>query len=146
MTTNVATGQENAPTTRSRALHVGLWIAQGLLALAFALAGFSKAALPINEVFQKMPTLAGLPELLVRFIGVAEIAGVLGLILPSVTRIRPRLTALAGAGLATVMVLAIGHHLVRGEVRALPAPLLLGGVAAFIAWGRFQKAPISPRA
>jgi hypothetical protein len=81
----------------------------------------------------------------VRFIGVAELAGALGLILPAATRIQPRLTALAAVGLATMMALAIPFHLMRGETGAIVFNLVLGSLAAFVAWGRERRAPIEPR-
>ena len=81
----------------------------------------------------------------VRVIGIAEFLGGLGLILPAVTRIKPMLTPLAGVGLATVLVLATMFHISRGELGALPIPLILGDLAAFVAWGRVAKAPIAPR-
>jgi hypothetical protein len=68
------------------------------------------------------------------------------LILPAATRIKPSLTPLAAIGLTTVMALASITHLVRGEVQMLPVTILLGGLAAFVAWGRSRKAPIAPRA
>jgi len=73
---------------------------------------------------------------LVRFIGVVELAGALGVILPAATRIQPRLTPLAAAGLATIMVLAIPFHLMRGELKEIVINLALGGLAAFVACGR----------
>ena len=130
---------------QSKGLNVGLWVAQVALAFAFAMAGFAKVAQPIAEVAQKMPFAAVLPEWLVRFIGVSELAGAVGLILPALTRIKPLLTAWAAVGLATVMVLAMVFHISRGEMNNLPGPLVLGAIAAFIAWGRFGKAPIPSR-
>jgi putative oxidoreductase len=73
---------------------------------------------------------------LLRFIGVAELAGGLGLILPAATRIRPMLTPLAALGLATIMTLAFVFHIQRGEWDALPVNAVLGALAAFVAWGR----------
>ena len=80
-----------------------------------------------------------------RVIGVAELLGALGLILPAATRVKPMLTPLAASGLATVTLLAAIFHISRGELGALPIPLVLGGLAAFVAWGRAAKAPIAPR-
>ena len=69
--------------------------------------------------------------------------GAIGLILPSALRVKPVLTPLAAVGLFVVMVLATGLHLVLGEP---PVPtIVLGGLAAFVAWARFKKAPISAR-
>ena len=125
-----------AQPTRSRALHYTLWGAQILLALAFAMAGQMKAFTPIADLVAAGMTFAGENPGLARFIGFAELAGAAGLILPMLTGVKPRLTALAGAALALVMVLAAGFHLMRGELGGLAAPVVLGGLAAFVAWGR----------
>jgi len=145
MTTDALGGGATRPAPNSKALNVGLWIVQVLLALAFGMAGTFKSTAPIAELAQKMPWVGQVPAALVRFIGVSELAAALGLILPSATRIKPVLTPLAGLGLVLVMVLAAGFHLSKGEVHALPINFVLGGLAAFVAWGRLRKAPISPR-
>jgi uncharacterized membrane protein YphA (DoxX/SURF4 family) len=77
-----------------------LWIIQGLLALLFLFAGGMKLVLPIEEMTKQMP----MPGPFLRFIGVAEILGALGLILPGLLRIRPGLTPLAAAGLVIIMI------------------------------------------
>lgn len=128
----------------SRGLHIGLWVAQVLLALVFAMAGLMKLITPAAEL-AKVPGVLVPPVELVRFIGVSELAGTLGLILPALTRIRPGLTPLAAAALGVVMVLATGYHIVRDEFQSVPATVLIGVLAAFVAWGRFKKAPIAPR-
>ena len=87
-----------------------------------------------------------MPSVLVRLIGLAEVLGALGLVLPAATRIRPRLTALAAAALALDMVVATLFHLVRGEFSMLPATLILGAALAFVAWGRTVRLPVAPRA
>ena len=129
----------------SRGLHVALWIVQVLLGLAFVMAGFTKTFQPLDALAAQMPWTVVVGGTMTRFIGVSELLGGIGLILPAATRIRPGLTALAGAGLATVMLLAAIFHASRGEAMALPVNLVLGGLAAFVAWGRFKKAPIAPR-
>jgi len=126
-------------------LHTALWVAQFLLACAFGTAGVGKSTAPIAELAVDMPWVTDLPALLVRFIGVAEFAGGLGMVLPSVTGIRPVLTPLAAIGLALVMALAAVFHLTRGEVPAIFINAALGALALFVAWGRFVKAPIPPR-
>lgn len=141
-----ATAPLSTPAQRpSRGLHISLWIVQVLLAAMFMMAGLLKATTPIAELAQKMSAAVVLPAALVRFIGVSEIAGALGLILPALTRIRPGLTALAGSALTVVMVLGAGYHVMQGEFQSLPVNFVLAGMAAFVAWGRFKKAPISPR-
>ena len=126
-------------------MHIALWIAQVLLALLFAGAGSAKVLTPLGELAQSLPYTADLPGWLVRFIGVSEVAGALGLILPALTRRLPGLTPLAGLGLCIVMVLATGFHLMRAEYSAMPMTIVIGAVAAFVAWGRWMKRPIAPR-
>jgi uncharacterized membrane protein YphA (DoxX/SURF4 family) len=129
----------------SKGLNIGLWIVQVLLAVAFGMAGLMKSTAPIEELAKQMVWPGTMPAAMVRFIGVSELLGGLGLLLPSLTRIQPKLTALAAAGLVVVMVLAAGFHVTRSEFGALPVNFVLGGLAAFVAWGRFKKAPIAPR-
>ena len=128
-----------------RALHIALWVAQVLLAGMFLMTGFMKLTQPVDALAGQMPWVLTVPVALVRFIGAAELAGALGLLLPSLTRIQPRLTVLAALGLVVVMVLASGLHLSRGEGAMVPMNLVLAAVAGFIAWGRSKAAPIAPR-
>lgn len=140
-----ATAPALSPAQRpSRGLHIGLWVAQVLLAAVFVMAGLMKLITPAAELAKATGALTP-PVGVVRFIGVAEFAGALGLILPSLTRIRPGLTPLAAAGLVVVMVLATGYHLVRAEFSSAVVTTVIGSLAAFVAWGRSKKAPIWPR-
>ncbi|MDB5096268.1 MAG: putative integral rane protein [Cyanobacteria bacterium RYN_339] len=139
MTTNT---QTPAMGGTNKGLHIGLWVAQILLAIGFGMAGWMKLTMPMAQVAAAMP---GMSEALLRFIGVAEVAGALGMLLPAATRIYPVLTAWAGIGLATIMVLAGALHLVRAEFSHLPPVLVLFALASFVAWGRFKKAPTTPR-
>jgi uncharacterized membrane protein YphA (DoxX/SURF4 family) len=127
----------------SRKLNITLWFIQVLLALGFALTGSMKLALPAPQL---TPMFGSTPPALIRFIGVAEIVAVVGLLLPSLTRILPVFTPLAAIGLAIVMVCAVFFHISRGEWTSLPGVLLLGALAGFTAWGRLKAAPIQPRA
>lgn len=120
----------------SKGLHALLWIVQALLALAFLNAGVMKLILPWTD---ENPV----PLLLFRFIGVAEVLGAIGLIVPAATRIRPLLTPIAAVCLAIVMLLAIVFHITRSE--SFTAPAILGALALFVAWGRTRAAPIPPR-
>lgn len=134
---------ENAPVAvkaESRGLNIALWIAQVLLAAAFLMSGGIKFVMSADQLAQ-----AHMSPLLVRFIGLCEVAGALGVLLPAATRVRPMLTPLAALGLLVIMVLAFALHLSRGEMNHLPPPLVLGALAAFVAWGRFRKLPIAPR-
>jgi uncharacterized membrane protein YphA (DoxX/SURF4 family) len=141
------TSSASAAAPRSpRALGIVLWIAQIILAGMFALAGLMKVSLSAADLAQQFPYAADLPLALVRFIGVAELAGALGMLLPAALRILPKLTPLAALGFLTIMVLATGFHLSRGEAPAVPVTLGLGLLAALVAWGRLKGAPTAPRA
>jgi hypothetical protein len=114
-----------------------LWIVQALLALLFLFAGGTKLILPIEALTAQTP----LPGLFVRFIGVAEVLGAIGLILPGLLRIRPGLTPLAAAGLVIIMIGATGVTLAGEEVVLALMPLGVGLLAAFVAYGRWRLAP-----
>lgn len=119
-----------------------LWIVQILLAAAFGMAGFSKLTQPIADLVPMVgPWAAEVPALLVRFIGLSELLGAIGLIAPALTGIQLRLTPLAAWGLALVMVLAAIFHLVRGEFGIVPN-IVLFALAAFVAYGRTNLVPI----
>ncbi len=127
-------------------MHIALWIVQALLAFAFLMAGGMKMGAPIEELLANgMTFVEYTPAAVVRFIGAAEFAGALGLVLPSVLRIQPKLTPIAAGLLAFVMLLAVGAHLTHDEAAAIAPPIMLGLMSLFVAWGRWSKAPISPR-
>ena len=136
----------NPQKTVNKPLRIALWIVQVLLAFSFGISGVMKSTMPIAELAKNIPWTPEVPVALVRFIGVAELAGAAGLILPAVTRILPGLTALAGAGLTVVMILATGFNLNRGKPAEAGATVVLAALAAFVAWGRYKKAPIRSRA
>jgi hypothetical protein len=136
----------SSPTApHAKAWHVTLWIVQGLLAVLFGFAGFLKTTKPIPDLVQLLVWPGAVPAGLVRFIGLSELAGAAGLVLPALTRIKPVLTPLAATGLVVVMVQAIAFHVSRGELHALPINITLGALATLVAWGRFGKAPIRAR-
>ncbi len=133
-------------TSDSRSLRLTLWVAQLVLALVFGMAGWMKVTMAPLDLAMYVPWSPDVPLWLVRFIGSAELAGAAGLVLPALTRIKPSLTPLSGALLAIVMILAVFFHIARGEGGSLLMPIVLGLIAAFVAWGRHKKAPITPRA
>ena len=138
-------GSTHTATQSRRGLRAALWVVQVLLAVAFGMSGLMKLSTPIADLAAQMAWVGSVPPMLVRFIGAAELAGAIGLILPALTRIQPRLTALAAVGLIVVMVLASVVHATRGEFGMLPVTVVLGALAAFVAWGRGKAAPITPR-
>ena len=116
-------------------LNFWLWAAAGLLAVLYLMAGFMKASQPIEKLAGQMKWPADYPRL-TRFVGVSEVLGAVGLILPLATSILAWLTPLAALCLVAVQVLAIGFHLMRKEPQILPFNLVLLALAAFVAWGR----------
>ncbi len=130
---------------RATGWSITLWTLQAALAAGFAIAGAMKLAMPIGQLHATHPYAVGLPDPLMRFIGLSELAGAFGLLLPSLARIRPQLTVAAASGLALMMFLAIFLHVVRGEFSEVATNILLGAVACVIAWGRSRRAPITPR-
>src|SRR6202171_5247120 len=127
-------------------MNIVLWIIQVLLALLFLFAGGTKLLLPL-DVLLKMgsPNQVHLPGLLVRFIGVCEVLGALGLILPGLLRIRPNLTPLAAAGLVIIMIGAGVVTIAGPGVMAAPVPFVTGLLTAFVAYGRWRWAPLGGR-
>lgn len=123
-----------------------LWVVQILVAVAFLGAGFSKLVMPMDQLVQNMAWAGDLPVWLVRFIGLVEVAGAVGVVVPALTRIQPGLTPLAGAGLAVTMLLAAVFHLMRGEMALIIPNLVLLVLSALVAYGRWKLLPIPPRA
>ena len=111
-----------------------LWIAQGLLAALFLFAGGMKLAMPAAALAAQ----SHLPGAFMKFIGLAEALGALGLVLPGIFHIRERLTSLAAAGLVIIMVGAVVTTLVLGQPGAI-VPALVGVLAAYVAWGRAAR-------
>jgi hypothetical protein len=114
-----------------------LWIVQTLLALLFLFAGGMKLVMPIEEMTAQSP----LPGAFIQFIGVAEVLGALGLILPGLLRIRPGLTPLAAAGLVIIMIGATAITLATMDAALAIIPLVVGLLATFVAYGRWRLAP-----
>jgi hypothetical protein len=117
--------------------NVLLWVGQGLLALLFLFAGVMKLVMPIEA----MAGPVALPGLFLRFIGVAEVAGAMGLVLPWLLHIRPLLTPVAAVGLAIIMAGATVVTLLGGMIGGAAVPLVVGAVAASIALNRWRQLP-----
>ena len=115
-------------------MKIALWIVQLLLAFVFIASGSMKL-FAFDKFAASAPDLAGQHGLVI-FIGIAELAGAIGLILPRLTGILPVLTTWAAVGLATIMVLATGFHLVRGEISHAVVTTVLLVLATFVIYGR----------
>lgn len=122
-------------------MNIALWVVQMLLAGMFIIAGAMKA-FQYERAKASLPWVKDVPRALVTFIGISELLGGLGLLLPAITGILPWLTPLAGVGLALVMILAIGFHASRREPPAIGFNAVLLILAAFVAYGRFLIVPL----
>ena len=121
-----------------------LWVLQWLFGIYFVVVGVLHFIVPEGLPAQ-MEWMYELSDTMHIIVGIAEIAGGLGLILPSVTRIRPELTVYAALGLLLVMVGAIIYHASRGEGESIATNVVIAAVMAFIAYGRWRLEPIEPR-
>lgn len=122
----------------SRAWHYALWAMQIILALVFAFAGVMKLITP----YDRMKGPIQLPEMLLRFIGVCEVLGAIGLVLPSLLRVMPGLTPLAAACLAIVMVGATVTTIMGGMAATAALPFVVLILCLIVAIGRWRVAPI----
>jgi uncharacterized membrane protein YphA (DoxX/SURF4 family) len=120
-----------------RKTNVVLWILQVLLAVLFLFAGVMKFVMPIEEMTKQI----ALPGLFLHFIGVAEILGAIGLILPGILRIRTGLTPLAAAALVVIMVGATVVNLMTGQQGGALTTVVVGLLLALVAYRRWRVAP-----
>jgi len=140
-TTSGASSPSFSAATRrvaTRRINVAIWTVQVLLACLFLFAGGAKLVLPIAEMTKQFP----LPGMFLRFLGVVELAGAAGLILPSLLRIRPYLTPLAAGGLVIVMSGATAISMAGGTVAPAIPPFVVGCLAGLVLYARTRVVPI----
>jgi uncharacterized membrane protein YphA (DoxX/SURF4 family) len=118
-------------------MNIALWIVQVLLAGLFLFAGGLKLVIPTEEMMKQMPL--PLPGWFLLFTGVVELLGAIGLIVPWLLGIRPRLTPLAAAGLVIVMIGATIYTVAAGDIATALMPMAVGLLAAFVAYGRWRR-------
>jgi putative oxidoreductase len=123
-------------------MDIAVWIAQVLAALFFGFHG-STLVFRMQRARVQFPWARDVPDAILRLVGVAEIAGAVGVILPALTRVLPWLTPLAAVGLYLVMVLAAIFHTIRREWPNVVFNVVLAGLAAFVAYGRYVVVPLS---
>jgi uncharacterized membrane protein YphA (DoxX/SURF4 family) len=124
-------------------MNIALWVVQILLAVAFAGAGFMKVSQPLENLSKRMGWVNSVGERGVRTIGILEILGAIGLILPVAFRVLPWLTPIAAIGLVLTMIGAAILHIRRNEISSVAPTIVLLLLAAFIVWGRFAMGPLS---
>jgi uncharacterized membrane protein YphA (DoxX/SURF4 family) len=125
---------ETSVKPQKRSINMILWIIQVILGLLFLLVGGMKLVVPVEALLAQMPI--QMPGLLVRLIGLIEVVGALGLILPGLLRIRPVLTPLAACGLVIEMIGATVYTVAGGQGAAALFPLALALICALVAYGR----------
>ena len=123
-------------------MNVALWVLQVLLGALFLFSGVMKFVMSVEEMTKQMPSM---PGWFLHFIGVCEILGGLGLILPGLFRVRMGLTPLAAACLVIIMIGATVVSAVIGPPAMALLPLVVGLLLAFVAYGRWRVAPLRER-
>jgi len=119
-------------------MNIALWIAAGVLAVAFLAAGGLKVSTPRAKLQERMAWVEDFTDGQVKAIGAIELLGAIGVVVPGILKIAPILVPLAATGLAITMLLAFVMHARRGEAKeSLGTNLVLFALALFVAWGRF---------
>src|SRR5450755_203456 len=132
-------GENSLPVTRGKGLSITLWILRGLLAALFVFSGAMKFVMPVAQMTKGTSLTGGF----IHFIGVCEILGGIGLVVPALLRILPVLTPIAACGLVIIMAGATYLSLPMGKTAVFPA--IFGLLLAFVAYGRFRLRPIQPK-
>jgi putative oxidoreductase len=124
--------------TRANTLNIILWIAQILLSASFIWAGLMKLFSPGEKLATMWPWTAE-NITLVKFTGVLDILAGIGLVLPGLLRIQPKITIYSAYGTILLMIAASIFHISRGEASQIGANIFFLALAIFIAWGRSKK-------
>ena len=132
-------GGNELSATRGKGLSIALWILQGLLAALFLFSGAMKFIMSVEQMTKGTSLTGGF----IHFIGVCEVLGGIGLIVPALLRILPVLTPIAACGLVIIMAGATYVSLPMGATAVFPA--IFGLLLAFVAYGRFRLRPIVPK-
>ena len=123
----------------SKALNIVLWVAQVFLAATLIWAASMKLFQPIDKLSTMWPWTAQIPVTYVNLTGIIDLLAALGLILPGLLRIKPRLTAIDSICIIILMICASIFHISRGEASVIGVNIVFAALAAFIAWGRFKR-------
>lgn len=124
---------------KSKVLNITLWIAQVLIALTFAWAAYMKLFSPVDKLAAMWPWTGQVSPLLVKGTGIIDLLGALGLILPGLLGVQPKLTGITAICIVVLMVVASAFHISRGEASLIGFNIFVTVFAAFIAWGRLKR-------
>lgn len=123
----------------SKGIHIALWVAQVLLAVSLVWASYMKLFQPVEKLSAMWPWTGQVPVAVVKLTGMVDLLAALGLILPLLFRIQPKLTPIAAVGIIVLMLCAGIFHIMRGEASLIGVNIFFAVLAAFIAWGRFKN-------
>jgi uncharacterized membrane protein YphA (DoxX/SURF4 family) len=118
-------------------MNITVWIIQGVLAIMFLMAGIMKSTQPKEKLVKSLPWVNDFSLETVRLIGVSELLGAIGIIVPQLTGILPILTPIAAVGIAVIMVLASFYHIPKKEHKEVAFNSVLFAFALFVAYFRF---------
>jgi DoxX-like family len=120
-------------------------VAQVAIFGVLCVAGAMKLTMPVRDISRMWPWTGLVPQHFLRFVGLVDLAGGIGILLPAITRVAPWLTVPAALGCTVLQMMAIGFHASRGEISLTSFNFFLLGLSAFVVWGRYKKVPILPR-
>jgi hypothetical protein len=123
-------------------MNILLWVLQGLTAFLYGASGIMKVFM-FDKISKEDPSFAVLPRQAWMALGIVELVCVFGLIVPSALRWQPKLTVAAAAILALESLVFVGVHMKTRQVGTIVMCLVLGGLMAFIAYGRAVLKPIA---
>jgi uncharacterized membrane protein YphA (DoxX/SURF4 family) len=121
----------------SKIMELAVWIIQGILALMFLMAGIMKSTQPKDKLVKSLPWVNDYSLQTVRFIGISELTGAIGIIIPQITGILPILSPIAAVGLVIIMILAASHHFRKNEFKEVAFNAVLLVLSAIVAYYRF---------
>jgi hypothetical protein len=126
----------------NKALNIALWVLQVILASIFIWAAWMKLLSPFDKLTALWPWTGQIPITIVKLTGVIDLLGAMGLILPALLRIKPKLTPITAIAIILQMICAAIFHILRGEASVIGVNIFFAIAAAFIAWGRLKKASL----
>jgi hypothetical protein len=125
--------------------HLMLWAAQVVLAASLIWGGAMKLFYPLEKLSAMWPWTGQISTVLLKLTGMIDLLAAIGLIVPALIRIKPKLTPIAASGVVILMVCASIFHITRNEASVIGGNVFFAVTAAFVAWGRFSKAPVLPK-
>lgn len=120
----------------SKFLNITLWITQGLLAASLIWAASMKLFQPIEKLALMWPWAGQVSESFVKFTGIIDLLGGIGIIAPMLFKIKPRLTVIVAWAIVLLMICASVFHILRDEASLIGANIAFAMMAVFVAWGR----------